>query len=146
MAPADPASPELALPEFVREASKLARFVTLVIDQLAIVICITVVGLVLGVSDENTKSPYWHLLSWVMYVLYYVALEYTTARTLGKLVVGTKVVPDGGGDLTFLQILGRTLARYVPFEPISFFLADRGWHDRLSRTRVVRTRGTAGFR
>jgi hypothetical protein len=37
-------------------------------------------------------------------------------------------------------ILLRTLCRFIPFEPFSFF-GERGWHDGLSDTLVVSTRG-----
>ena len=145
MAPAETASPEVVVPEFVREASKLARFLTLIIDHFAMIVIIAFVGALIGLADQP-KSFSWNVLGWAMYVLYYVVLEYLTGRTIGKLVVGTKVVGEHGRTITLPQILGRTLARYVPFEPLSFFLADRGWHDRWSRTVVVRTRGNVGFR
>ena len=41
----------------------------------------------------------------------------------------------------FPQILGRSLARLIPFEAFSFFGAlGVGWHDSFSNTRVIRTR------
>ncbi|CAN0592803.1 unnamed protein product, partial [Laminaria digitata] len=39
------------------------------------------------------------------------------------------------------RLLGRTAARFVPFEAFSFLGGDAtGWHDRWSNTRVVRLR------
>ena len=72
---------------------------------------------------------------------YYLVSEATTARTLGKLVTGTKVVNEHGGKPTFGQYLGRTFARFIPFEAFSFFgTPTRGWHDSLPRTYVIKAR------
>lgn len=72
---------------------------------------------------------------------YYIIFEGAVGRTPGKLITGTKVVTEDGGTPTFGQVVGRTLSRFVPFEPFSFFGSEpRGWHDRWSGTRVVLTR------
>lgn len=77
---------------------------------------------------------------------YYFCFEWAFARTPGKWIMGTRVVSAAGGRPRFLHALGRTAARCIPFEALSF-LGGRGrpvgWHDRLSRTRVVRTRRSA---
>ena len=75
--------------------------------------------------------------------LYLAAFEWLTGRTLGKLVTGTHVIAEEGGAPSLLRILGRTLARWIPFEAFSFLFGDGrpvGWHDSLSKTRVVRVR------
>lgn len=61
-------------------------------------------------------------------------------RTLGKLITNTKVVDDYDGTRpSGTNILIRTLARAVPFEPFSIlFNEDKVmWHDTWSRTLVV---------
>ena len=75
-------------------------------------------------------------------LVYYFALEAWSGRTLGKLVTGTRVVSENGRDLTLARVMGRTLARLIPFEAFSFVSDERpvGWHDDLSGTRVIRTR------
>jgi len=61
---------------------------------------------------------------------YYIGLESLTSRTLGKLVTGTKVVNEDGGAPSLGQIVGRSFARFIPFEAFSFlFTEGRGWHD-----------------
>jgi uncharacterized RDD family membrane protein YckC len=75
--------------------------------------------------------------------LYRMVVEAVWGRTLGKLVTGTRVVALDGGAPSTAQIVGRSFARMIPFEPLSFFGgAGRpvGWHDSLSRTRVIRIR------
>lgn len=76
-------------------------------------------------------------------VLYYVSMEGLFGTTLGKLVTGTRVVSEDGRRPSWGQVVGRTLARVIPFEPFSVLFSGedrRGWHDSLSRTRVVRKR------
>jgi uncharacterized RDD family membrane protein YckC len=50
------------------------------------------------------------------------------------------VVDENGDRPGTLQIVIRTLVRFVPFEAFSVAFADdgRGWHDRWSQTYVVR--------
>jgi uncharacterized RDD family membrane protein YckC len=74
-------------------------------------------------------------------LIYYTICEGLTARTIGKWVTGTRVVNKWGLRPTFLQVLGRSLWRLMPFEPLSFFKADRrGWHDSVPETFVVKSR------
>src|SRR5262249_16405264 len=66
---------------------------------------------------------------------YYLAFEGGFGRTPAKYLTRTRVITVAGGRPTFGQILGRTFARLVPFEPFSFFgRSPDGWHDRSSRT------------
>lgn len=76
-------------------------------------------------------------------LLYFFVAEGSSGRTLGKLITGTRVVAESGGSPSISQVLGRSLARFVPFEPFSFLGSGPfvGWHDSWSRTRVIRTRG-----
>lgn len=77
-------------------------------------------------------------------LLYYIAMEGFFGFTVGKLITGTRVVTENGGKPRWGQIVGRTFARFIPFEPFSVLFANdkkrRGWHDSLSRTWVVRKR------
>ena len=71
-------------------------------------------------------------------VLYYTALEASTGKTIGKYVTNTRVVSEDGAPLTTGNVLIRSLCRYIPFEQFSF-LGSRtiGWHDSISKTRVI---------
>jgi type II secretory pathway pseudopilin PulG len=72
-------------------------------------------------------------------VLYYLFFESLFQRTPGKFVTGTKVIMQDGTTPDFMHILGRSAARYIPFEALSFLFNDHpvGWHDYLSGTMVV---------
>jgi len=72
---------------------------------------------------------------------YYFLFEATLGRTPAKFLTGTRVVSTNGGRPSAAQILGRSLARFVPFEPFSFLFGGNppsGWHDKWSNTRVVK--------
>jgi uncharacterized RDD family membrane protein YckC len=71
---------------------------------------------------------------------YYLLTEGLYGRTLGKLITGTRVVTESGGRPSFGQIYKRTWLRAIPVEAFSFLGARPGWHDRWSKTRVIRTR------
>ena len=140
-----------------KAASSTKRFFTFIIDYIVVQVVSTgvafVAGIVAGVgasggSEEEIAAALIiaQLVSlaaiFVLILGYFIVLEVTCGRTLGKLICGTKVVSENGSRISFVQCLGRTLCRLIPFEPFSFFFcADRsrpvGWHDKLSGTRVV---------
>ena len=60
------------------------------------------------------------------------------SRTFGKYFTKTIVVKHDGSRPNMKSIMIRTLSRLIPFEPFSFLTADRGWHDTLSVTYVVK--------
>ena len=76
-------------------------------------------------------------------LLYYIPMESIFGFTVGKLVTGTRVVTEDGGKPRWGQIIGRTFARFIPFEPFSLLFSSderRGWHDSLPKLYVVRKR------
>lgn len=88
---------------------------------------------------------------------YFVGMEVTSGATLGKMLVGEKVVGAGGGNptpeesfkrnswmlLTIVPFIGGLLqlvaAGYILYT-ISDDPHNLGWHDKFSGTRVVRTK------
>jgi uncharacterized RDD family membrane protein YckC len=129
------------------DASKGKRFLNALIDGILFQIIAVVVGLVLGASGKVTaedlaaaeRSPLLlNLVSILVWVAYYVAMESTTGATVGKMLTGTRVIAADGSKPTMKQIIGRSFARLIPFEAFSFLGSKpNGWHDTLSKTRVV---------
>lgn len=68
---------------------------------------------------------------------YYLLFEYSMQSSPGKAILGRVVVDEYGEKPTFRQLLIRSYARIVPFEPLSC-LSDTGWHDNWSNTLVIR--------
>ncbi|ALJ28941.1 membrane protein [Stenotrophomonas acidaminiphila] len=90
--------------------------------------------------DAATSSAWSSVAFVLLYVLYYLALESIFGRTLGKVLLGTRVVTESGTTPSLSAVLVRTLSRLIPLEPVSFTLADTWWHDSLSKTKVLRVR------
>jgi len=132
-----------------QDASNGKRFLNYIIDRIAAMGLIMLVfflgglmeefGWVSGVVDfaDDISRVTDFVISTGFFMIYYIFCESLFGRTLGKLITGTKVIDLEGKRPSFLTIMGRSFARIVPFEPLSFFGSSGGWHDRWSETRVV---------
>lgn len=95
-------------------------------------------GQALTQDQEVTLDLIAILLGLMFMVGYCLIMELTFQRTLGKLATGTRVVRADGGVPGFGQILGRSFARLIPLDGLSFLgNPSVGWHDKLSGTRVI---------
>jgi uncharacterized RDD family membrane protein YckC len=122
-------------------ASKGRRFGTLLVDYvvfLVISFCIgAFVALAFGeVGIKALQRVPDTLLGCIILSGYYIFFEGVFARTPGKFLFGTIVVNETGGAPSIGQVIGRTLCRFIPFEPFSC-LGERGWHDGIPKTYVV---------
>lgn len=132
-------------PDTMESAGKGRRFATCLVDYAGFFVLSALVGLVAGVVfgeaglDALKRVPDW-LLGLSVFCAYYLFFEGIWARTPGKWLLGTRVVTEGGSSPSWAQVLGRTVCRFIPFEPFSFFFGPQGWHDSIPKTRVIRTR------
>lgn len=126
-------------------ASRKQRFFTLVLDSLlrAIIFFFLALGLVLIFPEfgerleRMSKVDEW-MVEVVSLLIFYCLFEGVWQRSPAKWLLGLKVVNLEGGKPGWGQIIGRTFARLVPFEPLSFFgKRPFGWHDKWSDTRVI---------
>lgn len=117
------------------------RFLNLSIDSLAHQLLTAVFALVVAaVTPPANGPPTVAELAIVLlsYPIYYILLEHYTGTTIGKLLTGTRVVHVNGGKPSFLQIVGRTFARLVPFEALSALGSPPvPWHDEWANCRVI---------
>ena len=126
------------------DASHGQRLLNLIIDYVARML----LGLVVGYAVAIAGVPiHRFVVLWTVgftlltYLTYYIVCETFFGVTVGKLITGTRVVATQGGKPSLKQIVGRSFARFVPFEPFSFFSTPAiGWHDSWSGTRVIKTR------
>jgi uncharacterized RDD family membrane protein YckC len=126
-------------------AGRWRRFFTYVVDSIGMALCNTAaeagVMAMNHISESGLGLGTRFGLSFGISLLYYIAFEATWGRTPGKWICGTVVVDMTGAPPTVLQVLKRSLARYIPFEPFSLLFSNdsdtRGWHDSLAKTRVV---------
>jgi uncharacterized RDD family membrane protein YckC len=151
VAPAGPGR-EVAEAGAARPVTKSERFTHLMVDYIAgfaaaFVVSIVVgffFGILIGITGAEPSGEdldaFFGLVGIGAFIGYYVFFEAVSGRTAGKLLTGCKVVAADGSPPRVGQIIGRSLARMIPFEPFSvLFSADGiGWHDSLSGTRVVR--------
>lgn len=134
------------------DASTGKRFANFVIDRVVAVIVTFLFGGALGLwavfvaNDPELESLSWLYIpgvEWVLeiaiYLAYLMTFEAFFGVTIGKLITGTRVVKFNEHQKPgFGTILIRNLCRLIPFEPFSFFGGTpRGWHDTISKTRVV---------
>jgi len=129
-------------------ASAGARFVNYLLDSVCYVLLAMGVGIMTvlvggeAALDAVDRVPD-IVFGSVILLLYYVPQESLMGKTLAKFLTGTKVVAADGSVPPLGAIIGRTFCRMIPFEPFSFFGGNgspRGWHDRISGTKVVSTR------
>ncbi|BDD08255.1 hypothetical protein FUAX_06870 [Fulvitalea axinellae] len=135
------------------EAGKGRRFANSLIDIFCMYIFTFLIGMVIGLVLFITSSKSQGdvligegtdlligLLSAFSYFFLFEGL--TKGRTMGKLITGTKAVGEEGEPLTWKMAFIRSLVRFVPFEAFSF-LGEQGFHDKWSKTEVVRTKRKA---
>lgn len=125
-------------------AGKGRRFATLLLDYVGYYVLALLVGVVMGIvfgprALTMLQGAGAYVFGILLFIAYYLFFEGIWARTPGKMILGTVVIDLKGQPPTFGTIAKRTLARCVPFEAFTFF-GDNGFHDKASRTRVVRTR------
>jgi uncharacterized RDD family membrane protein YckC len=84
---------------------------------------------------KNTGATF--LFGLGFWFLYYFVFEMMFQRTPAKFITRTKVVLLDGSRPSSLVIAKRTLSRFMPFEPLSGNNRT-WWHDRWTKTRVVR--------
>lgn len=127
-----------------KEASQGKRFTNYILDSICILMFSFMFGVVvafifpsmLSILETDSRIIDYGL-GFILGMIYYSFFEITTGRTIGKLVTGTKVVDEYGNNPDIQTILVRSLCRYIPFDAFSFLGDGSGWHDTLSKTKVI---------
>ncbi|MBB6238942.1 putative RDD family membrane protein YckC [Pedobacter sp. AK013] len=70
--------------------------------------------------------------------LYYLIFEGIFNTSIGKTIMGNMVVNNVAEKPSIIQRIGRTFARIIPFDALSYLFGERGWHDRIANTYVVK--------
>ena len=117
------------------------RVLNYLIDSFCIVIIFYLALKLISVSAKYVPFSFsidFILLLLLIFILYYLAMETLTSRTIGKFITRTKVISVSGIKPSFGKIVIRSIVRIFFIEVISFFsLNPLGWHDRISGTKVV---------
>jgi len=128
--------------------SQGVRFGYFMIDVAFFYIITFIIGLLIGIiivatgnvdllRYDSALMKFLNLMNYPVFFLYYAISEGLGGATLGKLICGYTVIDDQANKVSFPKALLRTVCRYIPFEAFSCF-AERGWHDTLSKTYVVK--------
>lgn len=129
----------------IEPVGKGKRFATYLIDYVGIYALVFILAFFVTIIFGQERmlailGEHEILLTVLLFFFYYAVFEGLWARTPAKFILGTVVVTEDGSKPSFRAILIRSLCRFIPFEPFSFF-GERGWHDAISKTYVVSTRG-----
>lgn len=127
----------------MKSASRSLRIINLIIDSLCFGMITFSISYFVSYlfKDDLIFNNIIDVFGVPIAMLYYLIFEYFFSRTLGKWITGTRVVSARGTRPTFLEIVGRTVVRIIPFEGVTFLgSSGRGWHDSLSDTYVVKSR------
>lgn len=117
-------------------ASQQKRFVNYLIDYL--LVCQIIIPLFIFFLIDYVDESIAITLSLVLPFLYFLILEATTGKTLGKVITKTEVVDIDGIRPNIWRVLIRTLCRFIPFDAFSYlFKEPLGWHDKISKTYVI---------
>lgn len=121
-------------------ASKTLRAVNWLIDTVTVVLVMSPL-VVVGEFFRSLQQNFGPGVATISFMLvtrlvYYLFFETFFRATPGKFLTETKVMDDDDVEASTSAIIRRTLARFIPFDAISFF-GRRGWHDSLSYTKVV---------
>lgn len=141
-------------------ASRWARLGGAIIDTLVMMLFVLPVQYALGFFDgfPNVKEPEFHMqvLAMVIFIALFLVLHgylvATRGQTIGKLLLGTRMVRTNGSAATFrrlvwLRYLPQWLVSMIPIlgpflvivDPLFIFRTDkRCIHDLIADTKVVR--------
>ena len=120
------------------------RFWDYVIDVFIAGIILGIVYIVVGTPEEELEENF---ISIVVMFLYYFLMEGLLGKTVGKLILGLRVVDIDGNKPTWGAIALRTACRFIPLEAFSFLFnagwkhdhtLSGNWHDQFSKTYVVK--------
>jgi uncharacterized RDD family membrane protein YckC len=128
------------------------RFVAVLVDMVIFIVVALIAGGGYSTSDNGTyrvgveAGGWWPIL---IVIGYYVVFEVVAGGTIGKLVMGLRVVGEDGDSISWGQALGRNLLRVVDALFFYFIAAIFVWTsskrqrlgDRVANTFVIRDRG-----
>src|ERR1041385_751269 len=128
------------------------RVVAFIADWIVLFVINRIVGFVFfegGVSDlisstgfTSTMAVYYLLTNIGVAIAYFALLESSQRQgTLGKMAVGIRVGDEKGEVISFMNAVGRYLAKFlsaliffIGFIMVAFDLRNQGLHDKLAST------------
>ena len=122
--------------------SSLIRFVNFLIDFIVILIFYGMIvpnfEQFLNLTSRAELIIYRMGTLALFFAIYYIPFEHKYQKTLGKIITKTKVVNLEGEKAELGDIISRTFCRLIPFDRFSFFFTRNGFHDAISKTKVIK--------
>jgi uncharacterized RDD family membrane protein YckC len=126
----------------------IRRFFASYIDAFIIMVSSIMVYIAICLSKgqsveniENIPFDVMQLFSIIIYLTYFMLMEFSYGKTIGKLALRLEIsgLDKTKGSKRLLSVILRTLIRLFPLDPFSIFLDDEGrmWHDKISKTKVI---------
>jgi len=125
------------------------RFLSGIVDYILLVVFGGIIGALQGFSLETLSGPvlvkFYGTLAIVCFA-YGLLMEHYYQGTLGKLATGTIIVNKDGGRMSFGQVLGRNLGKflslcvplYIPYLMVLWTKQNQSLHDIMAGTLVYR--------
>jgi uncharacterized RDD family membrane protein YckC len=118
------------------------RFLNFLIDFIVIMTLALIISFIIGLFVQPTDQGLIQIIGYILilgtFIGYYAIMEIKFQKTLGKFVTKTKVVKMDGEKPENGDIITRTFCRLIPFDRISFIFTKNGFHDFLSKTKVIK--------
>ncbi|MFT9848393.1 RDD family protein [Aneurinibacillus sp. REN35] len=126
-----------------RYAGFWIRFLAALIDG----IVLGAVSYILGLASTEVFSFQWTMQN-LLGLLYYIVLTGLWGQTLGKMVVGVRVVRTSGsiagwGAIVLRETIGKIVSAIVlllGYIWAGFDKRKQGWHDKMADTVVIKTK------
>ncbi len=126
---------------FIDYASKNTRFLNHLIDTISLWLLYILIVILFEPWIKSTTGVFSAMNNIFCFILFYFLynfiFELVFGQTIGKFLTGTKVIDYNGKKPNFKTLLIRNLCRLIPFDAFSFLVANRGWHDSISKTEVI---------
>ena len=123
-------------------APTILRFVNYLIDIVVSYLVAMVVFLICSLVLPDPENPVVLLATIVLvfssFLAYYSIMEIKWQKTVGKFATKTQVIMVNGEKPKEKDIVLRTLCRLIPFDWVSYLFMKNGFHDVLSKTKVVK--------
>ena len=120
----------------------LVRFLNFVIDMFMVLILNSFLSYFIAyffiIYEISLSTIHIYLVLAISYFSYYVFMETTLQKTIGKFATKTRVIMKDGSKPKTYDIFRRTFCRIIPLDGFSFLFDANGFHDRLSDTTVVK--------
>ena len=119
------------------------RLANSVIDVIVIYIIMFILAILINVF--GVQSPgiddfqvFITFSIYIIFILYYWVMESLLGKTIGKYITRTRIVKEDGSHPKALNVLGRTLSRFIPFDVFSYLGSPgTGWHDSIPKIYVI---------